>query len=147
MLHKVVSRHGDRLSDVLVPLQEIFSTLHIKLAAQVAREDGVLFPAIAALDAAHVAADPGNWDWIEQSIEATDVEHAEAGQALARMASLTGGFSPPVNACPTFRGLYHGLQELEREMHLHAHIENHMLFPRTLKLLDVRRARTGQEAS
>jgi len=52
-----------------------------------------------------------------------------------------GDADPPADACPTFRGLYHGLEELEREMHLHVHLENHILFPRAAALV---RDRTGQ---
>ena len=46
------------------------------------------------------------------------------------MREMTGDYTPPEWSCPTFRGLYHGLSELEREMHVHVHLENHILFPR-----------------
>ena len=59
--------------------------------------------------------------------------HPQAA-ALARIAELTDGHVPPADACPTFRGLYHGLSELEREMHVHVHLENHILFPRAAAL-------------
>ena len=29
----------------------------------------------------------------------------------------------------TFRGLYHGFEELERSVHEHVHVENNILFP------------------
>ena len=38
------------------------------------------------------------------------------------------------DACPTFRGLYYGLSEFERDMHVHVHLENHVLFPRAAQL-------------
>ena len=50
------------------------------------------------------------------------------------MRALTDGYTPPEGACPTFRGLYYGLSELERDMHLHVHLENHILFPRAARL-------------
>ena len=61
-----------------------------------------------------------------------EAEHEHAGQALARMRELTDDYTPPEWACPTFRGLYYGLAELEREMHLHVHLENNVLFPKVL---------------
>ncbi len=54
-----------------------------------------------------------------------EAEHEAAGAALATMRALTDGYAPPEDACPTFRGLYYGLSELERDMHLHVHLENH----------------------
>jgi regulator of cell morphogenesis and NO signaling len=53
---------------------------------------------------------------------------------LARIRLLTGGYEPPEDACPTFRGLYYGLAELEHRMRMHVHLENDILFPRALRL-------------
>jgi regulator of cell morphogenesis and NO signaling len=130
MLDKVVSRHGDRLPDVLFPLRETFLAFELELVAHIRKEDDVLFPAIVALEAGEGRAHGADWTWIDQPIDAMELEHAAAGDALARMAELTGTYSPPADACPTFLGLYHGLAELEREMHVHVHLENHALFPR-----------------
>ena len=47
-----------------------------------------------------------------------------------RCGICTNGYAPPEWACPTFRGLYYGLSQLEADMHLHVHLENHILFPR-----------------
>ena len=55
-----------------------------------------------------------------------------AEAALARMRELTDSYTPPADACPTFRGLYYGLAELERDMQIHIHLENDILFPRAL---------------
>lgn len=61
-------------------------------------------------------------------------DHDRAADALAAIRSLTGGYEPPEGACPTFRGLYHGLGELEHRMHLHVHLDNDILFPKALRL-------------
>jgi regulator of cell morphogenesis and NO signaling len=127
MLDKVVSRHGDRLIDVLLPLQNTFVMFEADLSLHMKKEDDVLFPAIVALEQGTRNTD---WTWIDQPIDIMEREHEAAGDALARMSELTDRYTPPVDACPTFRGLYHGLAELEREMHLHVHLENHVLFPR-----------------
>jgi len=134
MLDKVVSRHGARLPQTLLPLRDVFATLHAKLIEHMAKEDAVLFPAILSLEAQPSAISPVA-RWIGQPVEAMEAEHAETGAALERIARLTGGYVPPVDACPTFRGLYHGLAELDREMRLHVHIENHILFPKAAALV------------
>jgi regulator of cell morphogenesis and NO signaling len=61
-------------------------------------------------------------------------EHDDAAQALARLRQLTNGYTPPADACNTFRGLYFGLGELEKALHEHIHLENNVLFPRATRL-------------
>jgi hypothetical protein len=52
--------------------------------------------------------------WIEQPMAVMEAEHESAGAALATLWELTQGYAPPEDGCPTFRGLYYGLAELER---------------------------------
>ena len=60
-------------------------------------------------------------------------EHDSAGEALERLRAMTGGYRAPSEACNTWRGLYAGLEELERDLHRHIHLENNILFPRALQ--------------
>jgi regulator of cell morphogenesis and NO signaling len=139
MLKKVVERHGDRLLETLLPLQFTFERLQRELLFHMSKEDTVLFPAIIAAEAATRDNREGaeSWGWIEQPIDAMVTEHESAGSALAAMRALTHGYTPPEGACPTFRGLYHGLAELENDMHLHVHLENSVLFPRAASMVNV----------
>jgi regulator of cell morphogenesis and NO signaling len=130
MLEKVVVRHGDALPGVLLPLQQIFATLETELVDHMAKEDAVLFPSIVAMESSGAAAAERAWTWIERPIDVMEAEHASAGEALARMRAVTDGYMAPEWACPTFRGLYYGLSELESNMQVHVHLENHVLFPR-----------------
>ncbi len=132
MLVKVVTRHHDGHPETR-HVQDSFDGLHVDLLHHMQKEDAVLFPAILALEAGGPAPG-GNWGWIDQPIDVMEAEHEEAGRALRRMRELTEDYTPPVDACPTFRGLYDGLAELEREMHIHVHLENHVLFPRAAAL-------------
>lgn len=133
MLAKVVSRHGDRLAETLLPLEATFGLLQREMLEHMHKEDAVLFPAIIELEQGSEAR-PGGFAWIAQPINVMEAEHESAGAALARMRELTRGYAPPADACPTFRGLYYGLAELERDMHVHVHLENNILFPRAARL-------------
>jgi regulator of cell morphogenesis and NO signaling len=143
MLAKVVSRHGDHLPGVLLPLQQTFLGLQLELLAHMLKEDRVLFPLIEALgdDSVPLASDAAAA--LLAPITVMEAEHAGAGAALARMRQLTGGYAPPEWACPTFRGLYFGLSQLEADMHLHVHLENNILFPRAVWLAS--RARSSPQ--
>jgi regulator of cell morphogenesis and NO signaling len=60
-----------------------------------------------------------------------EAEHAEAVRLLAEMRRLSAGYEPPADAGNPLRDLYRGLAELEGDLHLHIHLENDVLFPRT----------------
>lgn len=133
MLAKVVQRHGDRMPDTLLPLQVTFGDLENDLALHMNKEDVILFPAIVrfasqpdlTISGPHPLAGP---------IAVMEHDHDHAGNALETIRSLTNGYTPPEDACPTFRGLYYGLGDLDRRMHRHVQLENDILFPRALHL-------------
>ena len=63
-----------------------------------------------------------------------EVEHDDAGDELAVMRKLTAGYQLPIDACPTFEALYDGLKAMEADLHEHIHLENNILFPRSVEL-------------
>lgn len=65
-------------------------------------------------------------------VHVMEIEHDEHGRNLQEMRRLTGDMQPPEYACPTWRALYLGLQQLERELMEHIHLENNVLFRRAL---------------
>ena len=133
MLAKVVSRHAAAHPEVR-EVEAIFGNLQRELLDHMAKEDAVLFPAILAVANDDTPLDPVMCRWINAPIHAMEAEHEEAGAAIARMRVLTDGYAAPEGACPTYRGLYHGLAEVERDMHVHVHLENNILFPRAAAL-------------
>lgn len=142
LLAKVISRHGDHLPAVLKPLQATFAALRDELLTHMDKEDGVLFPFIEALEAGVSLPAPDAEAWLATPVAVMEEEHAHAGAALASMRAVTGGYAPPEWACPTFRGLYYGLAQLETDMHVHVHLENNILFPRAVRLANKQKTRT-----
>ncbi len=137
MVERVVEAHGRAHPAVIPELARVFRHFRIELEAHMAKEEAILFPAVSAL-AGDGAGSRGGSQPAPRAASATsgvipamEAEHAEAGEALRRMRELTRDFTPPVGACNTFRALYDGLARLESEMHLHVHLENSVLFPRT----------------
>ena len=59
---------------------------------------------------------------------------ALAVHAGVLFSTLSGYFQPPEGACPTYRGLYNGLEEFERGLRQHVHLENSIVFPRALEM-------------
>lgn len=145
MAAKVLSVHGERHPDLLPDLHATFVGLREELEDHMAKEERILFPYALRLE--ETAARGGSlaratFGSIDAPIGVLEHEHELAGAALAKMRELTGDYVPPAGACTTFRGLYHGLAELDRELREHIHLENNVLFPRAARL---ERQLLGQE--
>ena len=101
------------------------------------KEEQVLFPFIARMEAAALADQPippAFFGTVARPIANMVADHDDAGAVLAEMRRLSNGYQPPADACPTFRALYHGLEAFERDLHQHVHLENNILFPRALEI-------------
>lgn len=128
---KVARVHGDRF-DFLFQIDRVFAGLHAELVSHMQKEEGVLFPWIRALEAGEGMPDlPA--DAISSPIACMEAEHDDAGAALQSLHDLTDGYSPPPEACNSWRVLFAGLDALETDMHLHIHKENNILFPRAME--------------
>ncbi|HXE31338.1 MAG TPA: iron-sulfur cluster repair di-iron protein [Terriglobales bacterium] len=135
-LDKVVSAHGSRHPEV-AEIRQGFESMAADLAQHMAKEELILFPAIARLDGpAAVGARPpaGGCGDVAHPVERMMQEHAHSGNDLAELRRLSGGYAPPPDACATFRALYQALADFERDLHQHIHLENNLLFPRALEL-------------
>jgi regulator of cell morphogenesis and NO signaling len=135
-LEKVVTKHGDRHPEVR-EIGTIFAALSRELSAHMMKEEHVLFTYIDDLVDTERKRRPAAvppFGSVENPIQQMMAEHDGAGQWMAQIRTLSGGYEPPADACPTFRGLYHGLAEFERDLHQHVHLENNILFPRALEL-------------
>ena len=122
MARKVARVHGDKLPDVLPQLLSTFLALKSELESHMVKEEQVLFPLIR----------QGRGGMAGAPISVMEHEHASAGAALAHLRELTSGFEVPVGACNTWRALWFGLAALEESLHQHIHLENNILFPRSL---------------
>ncbi len=138
LAEKVVNRHGDTQAHLPV-LKNVLAQLDEELIHHLGKEEHILFPYITKLEEAQAsgsAAPQGCFGTVAHPIEMMTSEHDAAGQMLAQIAQLTSNFTTPVGACPTYLAFYTGLKEFEQDLHQHIHLENNILFPRTIALED-----------
>ncbi len=127
---KVVRVHGARHEE-LREIRALVVELTSELGRHMAEEEGVLFPRIERLLAAR-AANGGRVDepdLVSAPLGDLEDDHEHAGEILRRIRALSGGYSPPADACTTYRALYAKLAEFEADLHRHVHLENNVLFP------------------
>lgn len=128
MAERVAKVHGGHTPS-LVEVHEIFCAMEDELNSHMMKEEQILFPAVKALTAGGAGVMP-----LDGPVACMLLEHDDAGGALARMRELTHGFTPPPEACNTYRALFAGLAELEEDLHRHIHLENSVLFPQALAM-------------
>lgn len=128
MTRKVAAVHGDH-EPRLLEVRRVFETFNAEMTTHTREEDETVFPAIRQLEAAN-----GDKAAVASGLKAAfaklESEHDSAGAALEQFKALTDSYTPPDWACNTFRALYDGLAQLEKNMHQHVHKENNVLFPR-----------------
>jgi regulator of cell morphogenesis and NO signaling len=144
-LEKVVDRHGNAHPEVCA-IRDLFVALTDELRMHMMKEENVLFPYLVRTEAAMLdgqKAPPAMFGSVEVPISRMLADHEDAGELSGRIRSLSGDFHPPGDACPTYRALYHGLEEFERDLHQHVHLENNILFPRALEMERKEKAHVG----
>jgi regulator of cell morphogenesis and NO signaling len=132
LLTKVIAAHADRHPE-LCELGRVFGEFAAELFRHMAKEECVLFPAVRRLEQERIVP-AGSFGTVASPIRMMEAEHDHAGGALVVMRALTNGFTPPADACPTYRALLAALADLEADMHRHVHAENNVLFPRAVRL-------------
>ena len=71
---------------------------------------------------------------VNNLIQMMENEHEAAGVIFKNIAELTNNYTPPAEACNTFKALYAKLKEFEEDLHQHIHLENNILFPKSIQL-------------
>ncbi len=129
LAEKVVQVHGARFPH-LDGLQQILAGFREEIESHLDKEEQILFPAIVGCETRGSGLPQGSGILAQGPIACMESEHDSAGAALDEMRALCDGFSPPEEACSSWRALYRGLEELEADMHRHVHEENNILFER-----------------
>ena len=71
---------------------------------------------------------------VENPIAMMKNEHDNEGERFRHIAKLTDNYTPPADACNTYKVTYAMLDEFEKDLHLHIHLENNILFPEAIEL-------------
>jgi regulator of cell morphogenesis and NO signaling len=125
LMDRVLRVHGQAHPEIRA-IARIWDRTGPGLGLHMQKEEQVLFPA--ARDLERSGGDPGFG--LDGPIDVMEMEHEEHGGALATMREISGGFAVPPDACGSWRALYGGLDEFEKDLHVHVHLENNVLFPR-----------------
>ncbi len=130
MVERVHAVHRDKAPEQLDALRVTWFELCDELVGHFRKEELVLFPLLEKLEAEHeLHLGP---ELAQGPIAHMLTEHDHAGVLLKRIRVVCENFVAPTYACATWRALWQGLAEFERELMQHIHIENDVLFPKIL---------------
>jgi len=135
--NRVAEVHGHHYTEV-IEINKLFIEVANELTSHMKKEEVILFPYIKSLlyhknEEKSLNLPP--FGSIINPIAMMESEHELAGDVFKEIAKLTNNYTPPEEACNTFRALYSKLEEFEQDLHQHIHLENNILHPKA-KLLE-----------
>src|SRR5829696_1807 len=136
LAEKVLNAHGGNHPE-LVHLNELWRRLCADLNPHMFKEEQILFPYILAMTQAagqSRRAPFAPFGTVNNPIRMMMTEHDTAGQILRELRALTSDYKVPPDACISYQTLYKALENFEKDLHQHIHLENNLLFPKALEL-------------
>ncbi|MEO6884509.1 MAG: iron-sulfur cluster repair di-iron protein [Bacteroidia bacterium] len=135
-LDKICSVHGNKHPE-LFQINKLFHESAGEFAVHMKKEELIIFPFIRKMVAAETAKkgmEKPSFGSIEDPIEMMKHDHVVEGERFEKIAALSNNYTPPADACNTYKVTFALLKEFEEDLHLHVHLENNILFPKAIEL-------------
>ncbi len=135
-LTKIVKVHG-KAHPELVEIANEFDASVIELSAHMQKEELNLFPHIRSMIEANDRQEdmqPPMFGTVRNPIQVMMAEHDQEGVRFRKIRKLSNDYTPPSDACQTYRVTFAMLEEFEQDLHQHIHLENNILFPKSAEL-------------
>ncbi|MDZ7845358.1 MAG: iron-sulfur cluster repair di-iron protein [Owenweeksia sp.] len=135
-LEKLCKVHGTRHPELL-EIKQLFSESAGELTQHMKKEELVLFPFVRKMVQAQqegTTIDNPHFDSVENPIAMMMEEHDTEGGRFREIAQLTNDYTPPADACNTYRVTFAMLRRIQEDLHKHIHLENNILFPQSIEL-------------
>ena len=135
-LNKLSRVHGDRHPE-LHEINELFMGCAQELSQHLKKEEMVLFPFVRQLVSATLtgqAIEAPHFGTVENPVNMMMHEHDGEGERFRKIATLSDNYTPPADACNTYKVTFAMLKEFEEDLHKHIHLENNILFPSAIAL-------------
>lgn len=136
LLEKIVRVHGGRHPE-LAEIKAHFDACAKELTAHMKKEELMLFPFIRKMVQAKQAETKdlaAPFGTVQNPIRMMMHEHDTEGERFRKIKELSNQYTAPSDGCNTYRAAYATLQAFEDDLHLHIHLENNILFPKSVEL-------------
>ncbi len=133
-LNKLCKVHGEAHPE-LFEITRLFSAGAGELTTHMKKEELILFPYLRKMVKKPIGTSTvkaSNFRSVKLPINMMMEEHEAEGDRFEKIAELTNNYNPPADACNTYKVTYSLLEEFESDLHRHIHLENNILFPRSI---------------
>ena len=135
LAEKVIGVHGANHPELL-SVGELFQRLCVDLSPHMFKEERVLFPYIVAMEQSVTEGKPvpfAPFGTVQNPVRMMMMEHDTAGDLLRKLREVASQYQVPSDACISYRTLYQALENFEKDLHQHIHLENNLLFPKAVE--------------
>ena len=136
LLDKVEAKHGKNHAEI-ADIRRLFAEVAREMIMHMQKEEQILFPYIDALEKAtnsHGSVESPFFQTVRNPIHAMMKEHDAAGELVKQIRKASLEYATPADACTSYKALYQDLREFEADLHQHVHLENNILFPRSVEM-------------
>lgn len=135
LLEKITRVHGGRHPE-LAEIEAHFSACATELTNHMKKEETILFPYIRESVRAKEEGTELNapFGTVENPIRMMMHEHDAEGERFRKIKALSNDYTPPADGCNTYKVAFATLEAFEKDLHLHIHLENNILFPQAIEL-------------
>lgn len=128
LLDKTCRAHGAEHPE-LMKIRNNFNMLAEELLEHLEKEENILFPEIR-YSGLHEPTP------LQIVLDDVDEEHRAAGELIKSIRQLTNNYTAPEDACTTYTLTYKKLEEFERDLMQHIHLENNVLLKKISTAVD-----------
>ena len=136
--HKV-TRHFGKEQPELQKLETRIGNAIESLMGNMNQEERVIFPAIrqlAALGNLPEITDRAPFQFIRKELAQMQLEHCSIREDLLSFRRFTRNYHLPEGVCNSYAFLFNKLKEFDENLERHMHLENDILFPKAIALLE-----------
>lgn len=133
-LTKIAEVHGQNHPE-LHEIKHLFEGAAATLLSHLEEEETILFPLVRELAKSEKEVEAANSEQKEilvKKLKQLIEEHENEGSRFKTIARLTSNYSIPADACNTYMVAIAKLEAFEKDLHQHIHLENNILFPKTI---------------
>ncbi|MEO7088098.1 MAG: iron-sulfur cluster repair di-iron protein [Bacteroidia bacterium] len=133
---KVARVHGNNHPEI-IEIAKHYNAIAGELLMHMPKEESILFPYIKKMATAKRDGTPlskPSFGSITNPIQMMESEHVSVGESMKKINELSGAYTPPADACSSYKILFAKLKEFEEDLLEHIHLENNILFPKAIEL-------------
>lgn len=135
-LDKISKVHGENHPE-LYQIQKLFHESANELTTHMKKEELILFPyfkKLAKADRGDKMISIVSFTSVENPIAMMHEEHDNEGHRFRKISELSNHYTPPKDACTTYKVAFSMLLEFEEDLHKHIHLENNILFRKAIEI-------------